>query len=387
MAARGLTMEPALPGDEPALRRLLRETPFAGAVSLSLEREPDFNLAAAVEGDRHDVVVARAPDGGVAGLASRSVRTAFVNGAPARLGYLGQLRAGPAGRGHPRAQRDGFALLRAARRPGELPFDLTCIVSDNRPARRLLEAGLPGFPTYRPLGELTTLALVARTGRVAGPARADLGDGDGDGGGPGAGALRVVRATPERLAEVAALLAEDGPRRQFAPCLAPADLGSPDRTRGLAAADFLLADRGGRLAGCAAVWDQRAFKQAVVRGYAPLLALARPLLSLVGRPLGLPRLPPVGTPLAAAFLAFLAVRDDDAAVLDALLDAALAEAAARGLDTLLLGLAAGHPLLAVARRRRHRPYRSTLYAVHFDDGAAAAAALDGRTLGPEAATL
>ncbi|HET9552787.1 MAG TPA: hypothetical protein VFP50_07455, partial [Anaeromyxobacteraceae bacterium] len=150
-------MEPARPGDEPALRRLLRESPFAGAVSLSLEREPDFQLAAAVEGDRHDVVVARAPDGRVEGLASRSVRTAWVNGRPARLGYLGQLRAGAGGRGRVRLLRHGFRLLDAARRPDELPFDLTSIVSDNLPARRLLEAGLPGFPTYRPLGELVTL--------------------------------------------------------------------------------------------------------------------------------------------------------------------------------------------------------------------------------------
>ena len=377
MAAAGtVRMEPALPGDEPAIRRLLRETPFAGAVSLSLEREPDFHRAASVEGDRHDVVVARAGDGALVGLATRSVRTAFVNGAPARLGYLGQLRAGGIGRGNVRAIRDGFRLLRAARRPDETAFDLTSIVSDNRPARRLLEAGLDGFPTYRPLGDLLTLALVPRARHRA----------------PAAG-LTVGPATAARLPEVAALLAAHGARRQLAPCLTAADLASAERARGLAPGDFLLVERSGRLVGCAALWDQRAFKQAVVRGYAPLLAAARPLLQVIARPLGLPRLPPVGTPLAAAFLAFLAIdpaapRVDAEAVLDALLDAALAGAAARGLTALLLGLAAeGEPLLAVARRRAHRPYRSTLYAVHLEDGAAAAAALDGRALGPEVATL
>ncbi|HET9555214.1 MAG TPA: hypothetical protein VFP50_19775, partial [Anaeromyxobacteraceae bacterium] len=199
----------------------------------------------------------------------------------------------------------------------------------------------------------------------------------------------VARGEAGRLAEVAALLAEEGARRQCAPWLAAADLASPERSRGLSPSDFLLVERGGRLAACAALWDQSAFKQAVVRGYSPLLAAARPLLALVGRPLGLPRLPPVGAPLAAAFLAFLAIRaeEDREAVLDALLGAALADAAARGLDALLLGLAAADPLLAAVRRRPHRPYRSTLYAVHFAPGAAAAAALDGRPLGPEVATL
>jgi len=128
-------MERERPGDEPGIRALLRQSAFAGAVSLTFEREPDFHLAATIEGDRHDVVVGRGHDESIVGLATRSVRTAFVNGAPARLGYLGQLRAIGEGRGNVRAIRDGFALLRAGRRPDETPFDLTSIVSDNAPAR------------------------------------------------------------------------------------------------------------------------------------------------------------------------------------------------------------------------------------------------------------
>jgi len=64
-----------------------------GAISLGFEREPDFFLAAGIEGDRHDTVyrvgsrqrplVARAP--------ARS-GTSSVNGAPARACYLSQLR-------------------------------------------------------------------------------------------------------------------------------------------------------------------------------------------------------------------------------------------------------------------------------------------------------
>jgi hypothetical protein len=362
------------PGDEPGIRALLRERPFAGDVSLSFEREPDFHLAASVEGDRHDVVVGKAPDGRVVGLATRSVRTAWINGSPARLGYLGQMRAAGEGRGNVRAVREGFALLRAGRRPDETPFDLTSIVSDNLPARRLLEAGLPGFPTYRPLGGMVTLALTARARHRA----------------PAAG-LTVRRAVPALLPAVADLLADHGARRQFAPCCTAEDLASPERARGLAAGDVLLAERGGRLAGCAALWDQRAFKQAVVRGYSPWLRAARPLLALAAPLLGLPRLPPVGQPLRSAFLAFLAPAaefgEDAEAVAEALIDAALAEAAARGLELVLLGLSEEEPLLPAARRRPHRPYRSTLYAVHFEDGADAVAALDGRLPGPEVATL
>jgi hypothetical protein len=370
MSRATVAMGPAAPADEPELRRLLRETPFVGALSLSFEREPDFSLAADVEGERHRVVVGRGEAGRLVGMAARSVRTVYVNGRPARVGYLGSLRAAGEGRGRIRALRDGFALLERERGPEELPFDFTSVVLDNAPARRLLEAGVPGLPTYRPLGELVTLALVPRAGRPRPP--------------PG---IALERGAPARLPEIAALLGAEGARRQLAEVVTPERLACPARSRGLWPSDFHLATRDGRLVGCAAVWDQRAYKQVVVRGYAPALALARPVLGLLGPALGLPRLPPVGAPLAAAFLAFVAVEGGDPAVLDALLGAALADARRRGLDQLLFARAASDPLLASARRRPHRPYRSMLYAVHRAGGAVAAAALDGRPLGPEVATL
>jgi hypothetical protein len=371
MVARArLRVEPARADDEPALRRLLRDAPLRGCVTVSLEREPRFELAAAVEGDRHDVLVARAGDGAVVGLACRSVRTALVNGAPARVGYLGQLRLTGAGRASLRAVREGFARLAAARRSDELPFDFTSIVSDNAPARRLLEAGLAGLPTYRRLGELVTLSLAI-------PRRAPRAQ-DG---------LRVVPGTPARLEELAAFLRRHGGSRQLAACPTAAELASPERARGLAPGDFLLVERGGSLVACGAIWDQRGFKQTVVRGYAPLLAAARPVFAALAPALGLPALPRVGAALPAAFLAFVRVADGEEPAFPALLDAALRAARARRLGALVLGLGAEDPLLPAARRRPHVAYRSTLYAVHGADGARAAAALDGRPLGPEVATL
>lgn len=370
MSAAAVTMGPALPADEAALRRLLRETPLAGALSLSFEREPHFQLAAAVEGDRHCTVVGRDANGRVVGLATRSVRDVFVDGRPARLGYLGLLRAAGEGRGRIGALREGFARFAADRRPGELPFDLTSVVADNAPARRLLEAGLPGFPVYRPAGELLTLALAPR-GR-----RPRL-----------AAGLALERGAPGRLGAVAELLHAEGARRQFAPVVTPERLACPVRSRGLAPVDFHLVTRGGLLVGCAALWDQRRFKQVVVRGYSPGLAALRALPRPLAAALGLPRLPPVGEPLAAAFLAHLAVEGEDEAVLDALLDAALADAHERGIDLLLLGLDARHPLTRTARRRPHHAYRSVLYTVHAGRGADAGPTLDGRLLGPEVATL
>jgi hypothetical protein len=361
-AAGRTALAPAMPGDEPELRRLLRETPLSGAIALTFEREPDWHRAAAVEGDRHDVLVGRRSER-VVGFAARAVRDVFVDGAPARLGYLGGLRIEPGARGELRLLREGFAWFAAARRPDELPFDLTSIVVGNVRARRLLEAGLPGLPAYRPLGELVTLALRARPARRPAPA--------------------VARGSRERLPEIAAFLQREGARCQLAPRLAADLLTSPSRARALAPEDFLLVEKSGAIRAAGAVWDQRTFKQTVVRSYAPALRLLRPVLVRCG----IARLPAEGAPFASAFLAFAHASGDDAAAFAHLLDAALDEGARRGLDALVLGLAADHPLLDVARRRRHWEYRSILYAVHFADGDERVAALDRRPLGPEVSIL
>ena len=99
--------------DEPEIRRLLRESAFAGSVRLSLEREPDSRLAAWIEGDLHETIVVRhrQRDEAVA-IARRSVRTAFVNGEPAPLGYLGQLRIDRRYRRHRGLLDAGFRFAR-----------------------------------------------------------------------------------------------------------------------------------------------------------------------------------------------------------------------------------------------------------------------------------
>jgi len=45
--------------DDADVRRLLRENPMPGRVSISLEREPDAGLAATAEGELHRTIIAR----------------------------------------------------------------------------------------------------------------------------------------------------------------------------------------------------------------------------------------------------------------------------------------------------------------------------------------
>lgn len=143
------------------LRELLRAQPIPGWVTLSYEREPNYFLAAGIEGDVHDTLLARAAsDGRVVGMFAHSEREAFVNGRVVRLGYLGQLRLDPAYRNSIRRLRAGFeACHRLLCDRGRAPLHLTSIIESNARARRLLLAGLPGLPTYRELCRFSTLVL------------------------------------------------------------------------------------------------------------------------------------------------------------------------------------------------------------------------------------
>jgi len=345
-----LVVDCASQPDDAELRRLLAANPLGGQILLTLEREPDFFAAGTVEGDRRRTVVAREPSTGrVVGLGTRSVSTVMVNGEPCRMGYLGQLRVDSAYRGRPSLLAAGYDLLRAGRREDEIPFDLTTIIADNQVARRLLESGVPRLPEYRAVEPFVTLVIPVRRQRSM--------------------QTSVERASEGRIDEVSRCLERNRRRNQFAPIFSTEDLLSPERSRGLAPSDFLLYRSGGGIAGCLALWDQRSFKQVVVRGFGPRLLRWRPWLDLVSRARGGPRIPRPGETLPLAFISHLAVDGDDDGVFHQLLLAALAEARLRHIDYLVLGLAARHPWLRRLRRAfRAWEYVSIIYTVSWERG-------------------
>lgn len=373
-APAAVRFELARSGDDADIRRLLRQSPMQGWVRLTLEREPSASQAATIEGDVHQCIVGRELETGrVVGLGSRSVRTVFINGREARLGYLGQLRRDPVCLGRKRLLVDGFALCRQLRQPGEMPFDLTSIMADNRMARAILTRGMRGLPIYHELEPVVTRTIPLRRGtrRIA-----------------AANSLQLVRGSVGEIPAIAAFLQQCYRGYQFAPCWTADDLRGSERTRGLAAEDFHLALRDGRIVGCLAVWDQRRFKQVVVRGYAPNLARWRWAVNLLCCLAGRPCLPPPGESLQFAYASQIAIENDDPEMFRRLLSSACADAAARGLDNLVLGLARRHPLLPVARGMvRAHEYESILYLVHWGDADERIRQLDGRVPHMEVAVL
>jgi hypothetical protein len=361
----GIRFAVAGPSDDGDLRALLRANPMGGWVQVAMEREPRY-FAELVRGEEHQAIIARDHSTGESvAMCARSVRSAYVNGTPRPLGYIGELRVAPKYRHRFRIIREGFATLRAElHEPQRTPFYLTAIITDNHAARRLLESDIQGKPTYRPFAAYNTLAIRVSRRRATGD---------------------VEQAAAADIPDIAACLARNHSRYQLAPVWSEAGLR---QAKGPNVQDFILRRSGARITGCLALWNQSHVRQAVVRGYHPQIARLRPLLNVLGAAGGFPHLPPAGQALRQVFLSLAAVDDDDPAALVDLVRGGLAEAQRRGFDLALIGLAETNPMLPALRQTlRAREYRSQLYLVHWEDGRRHADALDLRTPHVEACFL
>lgn len=344
-----IVMEPARLQDDPALRRILRTSAMPGKISVSYEREPSFFDSLAAEGGKSEVIVARNTEtGDVIGFFSRTVREVFVNGTAREIGYLGQLRFDPKFKYRISVLRKGFELWRQNMHGNlGLTYDLTSILDGNILARRLLEAGKPGFPIYRPIGGYLTLAM--RTG--------------------GRGDRQVQEAQKTDLQDILTFIRSVNKHRQFAPALPDHEWQELFASGGLDPSSFLILRDGGQIAGVLAVWDQRTYRQAVLRSYSPAMRCLRPIVNAFAAPVGLPSLPPEGHQIPQAFV-FLAAttlgleRD----VLPRLLRAAHQKARNRGIGMLTVGYAKDSIESEITIRNfRCIKYPSTIYLVHGPD--------------------
>ena len=349
--------------DDAAIRRLLRDNPMRGQITLSFEREPDYFAGAGIAGAVDQTILAC--DGSRLACMGRSTtRPCWVNGSVRPVTYLGELRLDAPARGRIDILRRGYEFYRELR--GTIPAELTftSIAADNMPARRLLERGLPELPRYSFLGGFVTLIIPVVKLH------------------PGA----VLDHHDAKADEIAAFLNEHGRRGQLGAAWSAEQLHALE-THGLPLENFRVhRDGDGRILACGALWDQRGFRQTVIRGYAPPLNWARPAVNAWAALLGKPRWPAPGAIFAHAFLSPLAVEPDSERLLPQFIATLGNQAARRGIAYLTLGFAAGDARLAGLQKKfPTRSYASRLYRVDWPGEPALA--LDDRPLRPDVALL
>jgi len=344
----------ATQNDDSAIRRLLRDNPMPGVISLSLEREPDYFADADQPGETKQTIVARESDCIVC-VGNCATRLRFVNGQPRRVGYLGGLRLDASVAGRFDILRRGYEFFYELQASNPADYYFTSIAADNHRARHLLERNLRGMPRYEFLGEFLTLLIGAPSAGSASSAKPQQ--------------VEPLLGAPQR----AAALNQFNQHFQLAPHW------TIEQLTALGQLGLREEDWGDGIA----LWDQRCFKQTVIRGYRPWLAFFRPVANRFARLTNHPGFPAIGSSLSHAFvLPGTSSSDPD------LIQHLRKTAAQRGIDWLTLGFAANDERLEVVRRHfRCREYRSRLYLVRWPGLGGAATDLDHRILAPEVALL
>jgi len=335
--------ELATEADDEDLRRLLAATPMDGRIQVAFHREPSYFDATSVEGTFRQTIACRDTESGrIIGFGSRSVSQRYVNGVPRLIGYLSALRVLKEHRNRGLVAR-GYAYFRRLHTADKrTPLYLTTIAEGNEAALNTLTAGRAGLPAYHDAGWFHTVAIpIPRRRRTRPPEFR--------------GTIRSATATD--VPAILAFLREHGRERQFFPCYTADDLISANGSfKSLDLRDLLLAVVDHRLAGILGGWDQFAFRQSVVHGYAGSLGYARPLYNAWARVRRLPALPAVGKPFRYLMGALPVIADNSPTVFRALLRELHRRAATTPCQYLLVGLHEADPLL-----REMRQYRGTEY--------------------------
>jgi hypothetical protein len=236
-------------------------------------------------------------------------------------------------------------------------------MEENTVARDILTSERAGLPTYHEIGQYHTLAIpVIRRRKSTLPA-----------------GVRIVTGRAVGSEAIATFLQEIGPHRQCFPIYTAQDFTqSTGVLRGLALDDIFVAVAGDTIAGTLACWNQLPFRQHIVAGYHGIFAWIRPGINMVSSLFGCRLLPDHDSPVRCRLGACLAIRDDDPAILRALLRHVLCAEESRDYDYLFIGMAVNDPLLPTAGEPWHLTLRSRVYAVSWHDGGNAKCALDGR---------
>lgn len=339
----------ATPDDGPELCRLFAEVAMESDLQVAVERDPDFFALYGIQQAESETHAAEV-EGRLEGLGTLLFRPGWVEGELRPVSYAGDLRLSP-------RIASGFFLGRMfgpryeealAARGCELSY--TAIIAANEAATRSLvrrSRRFPRKPVYRPWREFTILTVHFTRRRRPRPTD-----------------LEVRRASEADLPEVAARLAEDHRGRPFGYPFDEAFLRERIRRwPGLAPERFVLARRGGELVGVAADWDGHAIKRYRVTAYRGKMVWVRRAFNLGALLLRYPPLPAPGGDLRYAYLTHVSVKDDDPAVMAALLDRVYADLHGRGYHFLFACLYADDPLWPAYRRYLTTPVPARLFTV------------------------
>ncbi len=356
--------------DDAQIRALIKNISMPGRVSLTVDVDPSFFDAIEIEGhQRHTIVVES--NRRIVALGVVSKRTVFINGSPADIGYLSNLRVEKSARGRKIVTEFNRFINQWLKKEYGVLFYLCAILKGNLKARQALNGGRIDGAEITEIGELYNAAIpLLKRPQPKPPA-----------------GVQVMRGGEIGADAIAQFLNHEGSKKQFFPVYTAKDIEeSGGILRGLRPDDFHLAVKGDRILGVIGCWNQLPFRRMMVTGYTGYMRGLKPLVNAVAKRFRLAPVPETGGAFKNLYAACIALEDNRADVFDLLLDTILFSEYNTGKTFLSVGLMHGDSLLAIVKKHLHFPLSTCIYAMAIDNYQNVKR-LDGRTSYIEAAGL
>lgn len=345
------------PEDGQEILRILESSAAKGSIELIYTRRPDAYASYQKEPGEARVFVTRDGDR-LVGTAAELIRSVYIGGEIRKAAYLCGLKKD--------ADYDGSVgfgpdLLRTMHRE-DIDFYYCSVVEENRRVQRMFEKkrrilAMEALCTY------TTFIISPRV-RVQAPKHA----------------FTLRQATPEDWPRLMAFYGEEGRKKDLFPVLDTATLWE-----GLRAESFFMLLDGDEIVAAAALWNQTAYKQYIVKRYSGLMKRARMLNPLLSA-LGYIRLPKEDQPLDFPTLAFFLSQGDDQALYRIFLREIL-PVIREDYGMFVIGLPEHHTAMRIFQRLPHISFDTRLYSVTFPWSKQTYSRVTAENIFPECALL
>jgi ribosomal protein S18 acetylase RimI-like enzyme len=335
--AGAIVIRPATLADNDELLALTRVTPMPGAISLRIDRDPDFFALLRMRGEA--LVYVATCDGRVIGSISGTIHEAYVNGVAERIAYVGDLKVHPEFAGRRISVRLIATLQEHLKTEGiDLTYNVVAKGNDRVSkftAKKHVSRGVVALGDFIN-DEILASPFARRSKRYS-----------------------IEEPTSEELPEIVRLIDQVRRKRMFGRHVTMAELERvTDASRNLNFAKILVAREGGCIKATLTLEDTGLFKRNVLMSAPALLRAVLGVLRLAKMAIPKLKVPRVGEPLAMLYVRYMACEDGHEEAFVPLLAEARAEAFRRGSSFVSVGLHENDPYRAVVSGLPRFTFRS-----------------------------
>ncbi|NLD47292.1 MAG: hypothetical protein GX660_08835 [Clostridiaceae bacterium] len=334
--------------DMAQILEILEESGFKGNISLLYTRRPDAYISFMYEGQEVSLAVCRdTQNDRIAGIGAVALRQVYVNGKPEKVGYLFALRVREEYRNVYKLVNRGYDYFSSCPAVKKASYFITTILEENEYAIKLLEKKRPFMPLYEFYQRYEVFTMTTRSKWTKYKNTK----------------MTLKHAETSDIPMLVDFLNREGRKSQMFPVLDEINIKNTI-VPGLSTESFyILLDGNGEITACALAWDQKDYKQYVVKGYGGILKALYPV-SFLFNIFGYPSLPPVDSILKFFTLSFWAVRDNLPEIFSILLGAIAKQK--KEYPFFIAGICEGHPLKQVLDNIPHISYSSRIYLVDWE---------------------